>query len=90
MKNIGSMLRQRATVSPRLEAYVEPSANVRMDYTQMNALATNTNITDTLSSNSATGKYWHFDGPSVQTLMTSYDDGWPNGPAVDAVGRPFA
>ena len=25
MKNIGAMLRQRATVSPRLEAYVEPS-----------------------------------------------------------------
>jgi O-succinylbenzoate-CoA ligase len=39
MKNIGAMLRQRAVVSPRLEAYVEPSSNVRMDYTQMNALA---------------------------------------------------
>jgi acyl-CoA synthetase (AMP-forming)/AMP-acid ligase II len=39
MKNIGSMLRQRATVSPRLEAYVEPSTNVRMNYTEMNALA---------------------------------------------------
>ena len=39
MKNIGSMLRQRATVSPLLEAYVEPSTNVRMNYTEMNALA---------------------------------------------------
>ena len=39
MKNIGSMLRQRATVSPRLEAYVEPSTNVRMNYVEMNALA---------------------------------------------------
>jgi acyl-CoA synthetase (AMP-forming)/AMP-acid ligase II len=39
MKNIGSMLRQRATVSPQLEAYVEPSTDVRMNYTEMNALA---------------------------------------------------
>ncbi len=39
MKNIGSMLRQRATVSPRLEAYVEPSTNVRMNYTEIDALA---------------------------------------------------
>ncbi|WP_348726994.1 long-chain fatty acid--CoA ligase [uncultured Mycolicibacterium sp.] len=39
MKNIGSMLRQRATVSPHLEAYVEPSTQVRMNYTEMNALA---------------------------------------------------
>ncbi len=39
MKNIGTMLRQRAAVSPRLEAYVEPSTSVRMDYAQMNALA---------------------------------------------------
>jgi acyl-CoA synthetase (AMP-forming)/AMP-acid ligase II len=39
MKNIGSMLRQRATVSPGLEAYVEPSTNVRMNYAEMNALA---------------------------------------------------
>jgi len=39
MKNIGSMLRQRATVSPRLEAYVEPSTNVRMNYAELNALA---------------------------------------------------
>jgi acyl-CoA synthetase (AMP-forming)/AMP-acid ligase II len=39
MKNIGAMLKQRAVVSPQLEAYVEPSADVRMDYAQMNALA---------------------------------------------------
>ncbi|MBV8178406.1 MAG: AMP-binding protein, partial [Mycobacterium sp.] len=39
MNNIGAMLKQRAVVSPQLEAYVEPSANVRMDYTQMNGLA---------------------------------------------------
>jgi acyl-CoA synthetase (AMP-forming)/AMP-acid ligase II len=39
MKNIGAMLKQRAVVSPELEAYVEPSANVRMDYTQLNTLA---------------------------------------------------
>jgi len=39
MKNIGAMLKERAVVSPQLEAYVEPSANLRMDYTQMNALA---------------------------------------------------
>jgi O-succinylbenzoate-CoA ligase len=39
MKNIGYMLRQRATVSPRLEAYVEPSTSVRMNYAEMNTLA---------------------------------------------------
>src|ERR1700739_1345265 len=39
MKNIGATLKQRAVVSPQLEAYVEPSTNVRMDYTQLNALA---------------------------------------------------
>ena len=39
MKNIGAMLKERAVVSPQIEAYVEPSANTRMDYTQMNALA---------------------------------------------------
>ena len=39
MKNIGAVLKQRAVVSPQLEAYVEPSANLRRDYTQMNALA---------------------------------------------------
>jgi len=39
MKNIGAMLGQRAVVSPALEAYVEPSTNVRLDYTEMNALA---------------------------------------------------
>ncbi len=39
MKNIGTMLRERAVVSPHLEAYVEPATNIRMDYTQMNALA---------------------------------------------------
>lgn len=39
MKNIGVMLKQRAVVSPLLEAYVEPSTNIRIDYTEMNALA---------------------------------------------------
>jgi len=39
MKNIGAMLKQRAVISSRLEAYVEPSADVRMDYRQMNVLA---------------------------------------------------
>jgi acyl-CoA synthetase (AMP-forming)/AMP-acid ligase II len=39
MKNIGSMLRQRATVSPQLEAYVEPSTDVRMTYAELNTLA---------------------------------------------------
>ncbi|MBK9623186.1 MAG: long-chain fatty acid--CoA ligase [Rhodocyclaceae bacterium] len=39
MKNIGSMLKQRAFVSPQLEAYVEPSTKTRMDYTQLNGLA---------------------------------------------------
>ena len=39
MHNVGTMLKQRAVVSPRLEAYVEPSADVRMDYKQLNALA---------------------------------------------------
>ncbi len=38
MNNIGEMFRQRAVVSPALEAYVEPSTNVRVDYSQMNAL----------------------------------------------------
>lgn len=27
MKNIGAMLKQRAHISPRLQAYVEPSTN---------------------------------------------------------------
>ncbi|MBK9520197.1 MAG: long-chain fatty acid--CoA ligase [Rhodocyclaceae bacterium] len=39
MKSIGSMLKQRAFISPQLEAYVEPPTKVRMDYTQVNALA---------------------------------------------------
>lgn len=39
MKNIGGMLKQRAVVSPHLEAYVEPSTNVRMSYAQFNAMA---------------------------------------------------
>ena len=38
MKNIGVMLKQRAVVSPQLEAYVEPSTGVRVNYQQMNAL----------------------------------------------------
>jgi acyl-CoA synthetase (AMP-forming)/AMP-acid ligase II len=38
MNNIGEMFHQRAVVSPALEAYVEPSTNVRVDYSQMNAL----------------------------------------------------
>jgi len=38
MKNIGVMFRQRAVVSPQLEAYVEPSTGTRLDYTQMNQL----------------------------------------------------
>ncbi|MBF7729255.1 acyl-CoA synthetase [Pseudomonas sp. N040] len=37
MKNIGVMLKQRATVSPQLEAYVEPSTGVRVNYREMNA-----------------------------------------------------
>ena len=37
MKNIGVMLKQRAVVSPLLEAYVEPSSAVRVNYQQMNA-----------------------------------------------------
>jgi acyl-CoA synthetase (AMP-forming)/AMP-acid ligase II len=38
MKNIGVMLKQRSVVSPELEAYVEPSSGVRLNYRQMNAL----------------------------------------------------
>ena len=34
VKNIGTMLKECAVVSPQLEAYVERSANVRMDYTR--------------------------------------------------------
>nr|WP_265338834.1 long-chain fatty acid--CoA ligase [Mycobacterium ulcerans] len=37
-KNIGAMLKQRAHISPRPQAYVEPSTNVRMDYTELNML----------------------------------------------------
>ncbi len=37
MKNIGVMFKQRAVVSPQLEAYVEPSTGVRVNYEQMNA-----------------------------------------------------
>ncbi len=36
MKNIGVMFKQRAVVSPQLEAYVEPSTGVRVNYQQMN------------------------------------------------------
>lgn len=39
MKNIGAMLRQRAAVTPGLEAYVEPSSAVRLNYSQLNELA---------------------------------------------------
>ena len=39
MKNIGSMLRQRSTVSTHLEAYVEPSTNVRASYADLNRLS---------------------------------------------------
>ena len=38
MKNIGVMFRQRAVISPQLEAYVEPSTGTRLDYAQMNQL----------------------------------------------------
>ena len=36
MKNIGAMFKQRAVVSPNLEAYVEPSSKTRVTYQQMN------------------------------------------------------
>ena len=39
MKNIGSMLKQRSIVSTHLEAYVEPSTNVRASYSDLNAHA---------------------------------------------------
>lgn len=48
VKNIGTMLKERAVVSPRLEVYVERFANVRMDYTQMKR--------STSSTKGATGK----------------------------------
>ena len=48
VKNIGTMLKERAVVSPQLEAYVERCANVRMDYTQMKR--------STSSTKGATGK----------------------------------
>lgn len=38
MKNIGVMLKQRAVVSPQLEAYVEPSTGVRVNYAEMNSI----------------------------------------------------
>ena len=39
MKNIGSMLKQRSVVSTNLEAYVEPSTNIRATYADLNKLA---------------------------------------------------
>jgi len=36
MNNIGAMFKQRAVVSPKLEAYVEPSSGTRVNYQQMN------------------------------------------------------
>ncbi len=39
IKNVGLMLKQRAVVSTHLEAYVEPSTNVRATYEDMNRLA---------------------------------------------------
>jgi O-succinylbenzoate-CoA ligase len=39
MKNIGAMLQQRAVVSTHLEAYVEPSTQVRASYADLNGLA---------------------------------------------------
>lgn len=38
MNNIGLTLKQRSIVSPNLEAYVEPSTNLRVTYEEMNAL----------------------------------------------------
>ena len=37
-KNVGLMLKQRAVVSTHLEAYVEPSTNIRLTYADMNRL----------------------------------------------------
>jgi len=39
MTNIGLMLRQRATVSTTVEAFVEPSTNTRATWSELNALA---------------------------------------------------
>jgi acyl-CoA synthetase (AMP-forming)/AMP-acid ligase II len=39
MKNIGVMLQQRSVVSTHLEAYVEPSTQVRASYADLNALS---------------------------------------------------
>ncbi len=36
MKNIGAILQQRAVVSTQLEAYVEPSSNIRASYKDLN------------------------------------------------------
>jgi len=38
IKNVGLMLKQRAVVSTHLEAFVEPSTNVRASYADMNRL----------------------------------------------------
>jgi acyl-CoA synthetase (AMP-forming)/AMP-acid ligase II len=37
--NLASVLAQRAAISPELEAYVEPDANIRLSYRQLNAQA---------------------------------------------------
>ena len=37
IKNVGLMLKQRSIVSTNLEAYVEPSTNVRSTYADLNA-----------------------------------------------------
>lgn len=39
MKNIGAMLQQRAVVSTHLEAYVEPSSDIRASYADLNLVA---------------------------------------------------
>lgn len=39
MKNVGSMLKQRSVVANNLEAYVEPSTNIRATYADLNSLS---------------------------------------------------
>jgi acyl-CoA synthetase (AMP-forming)/AMP-acid ligase II len=39
VKNVGSMLKQRSVVANNLEAYVEPSTNIRATYADLNGLA---------------------------------------------------
>ena len=55
IKNVGLMMKQRSVVSTNLEAYVEPSTNVRATWADLNRL-TNQCAAVMTGSGTATGR----------------------------------